>query len=85
MKYLVDNVKYPEASRKANAEGMAVVEFMIDKEGSILEVSSLKDNIAKELQDEAVRVVKSMPKWVPAVKDGKIVQAKMTLPIRFKL
>lgn len=87
-KYLGVNLKYPEAAHKAKIEGTVFVEITIHEDGS-LEIGDVKYNAPTpqyaELSNEAVRVVTSMPKWKPAVKDGKVVKSKYVLPIKFKL
>lgn len=88
VKFLSDNLRYPEAAQKANIEGTVFVEITVKEDGSI-EVGDVKYNaitrLHSELSNEAVRVVQSMPKWKPAVQDGKVVKSKYTLPINFKL
>ncbi|MBN8679113.1 MAG: M56 family metallopeptidase [Chitinophagales bacterium] len=87
MKYLGEQIKYPEEAKKANAEGMIVVQFLVKEDGSLDEVKQAEGaQIAHPaLLTEAIRVVKAMPKWKPAVKDGKVVKTTFTLPIKFKL
>ncbi|MFN0176293.1 MAG: TonB family protein [Saprospiraceae bacterium] len=86
-KFLLENVKYPETARKANAEGKVFVEFMVKEDGSLADFKQVNTNISvhPDLVAEAIRVVKIMPKWKPAVQDGKVVKVKYTLPISFKL
>jgi len=86
-KFLLENVKYPEAARKANAEGMVFVEFLVKEDGALADFKQVNTNteVHPDLVAEAIRVVKSMPKWKPAVQDGKVVKLKYTLPINFKL
>jgi len=86
-KFLFENVKYPETARKANAEGKVFVEFTVKEDGSLADFKQVNTNISvhPDLVAEAIRVIKIMPKWKPAVKDGKVVKTKYTLPIIFKL
>ena len=85
--FLVENIKYPAAAKTANAEGTVFVSFNVKKDGSISDVAAVKSakEVHPDLTAEAIRVVKSMPPWKPAVKDGKIVKSQMTLPIKFSL
>jgi TonB family protein len=82
-KFLAENIKYPPAARKENAEGLVVISFVINKSGNVEDVKSLKP-MRQDLIDEAIRVVK-LTKWIPASNGGKVVKSRMTLPIKFKL
>ncbi|MEY3239647.1 MAG: hypothetical protein RIR11_1085 [Bacteroidota bacterium] len=82
-KFLAENIKYPPAARKENAEGLVVISFVVNKSGNVEDVKSLKP-MRQDLIDEAIRVVK-LTKWIPASNGGKVVKSKMTLPIKFKL
>lgn len=86
MKYLVKNIKYPEAARQEKAEGMAVVQFNVNEDGSLSDFKTLNaDRVRADFAAEALRVIQSMPKWKPGLKDGKVVKTQFTLPIKFKL
>ena len=85
MKYMGTAVKYPKSEQENGVEGKVFVGFVVDKNGAIKKVSIKKGTESKALNDEAIRVVKSMPKWKPAIKDGKKVASEMVLPIMFKL
>lgn len=84
LKFLSDNLIYPETAKTNNIKGRVIVEFIVDKNGNISSPKVLRtpNNI---LDDEAIRVVSKMPKWKPGTKDGKSVSTKMTLPIKFEL
>lgn len=86
-KFLSGNIIYPKTAHAAEAEGMVIVKFMVNEDGSLTEVQQVnKDKpLHPDLVKEAIRVVNTMPKWKPAVKDGKVVKAQFTLPIKFKL
>ncbi|MEQ9413583.1 MAG: TonB family protein [Cyclobacteriaceae bacterium] len=83
-KHVGDNIQYPPKARRANKEGVVYVEFIIDTDGTITEVKSIKP-IGGGLDEEAVRVILSSPKWIPGKKDGEPVKQRMVLPITFKL
>ncbi len=86
--FLSKNIKYPEAARKENAEGMVLVKFTVGADGAlhgIKTVSEASQNPRADFVMEALRVIKMMPAWKPLVKNGKPVEAEMTLPIQFKL
>lgn len=82
--FIIKNVKYPENAIKKGTQGKVFVSFVIEKDGSISGVKVAK-GVEKELDDEAVRVIKSMPKWKPGKEKNNIVRVNMTLPIQFKL
>jgi protein TonB len=83
-KYLQKNLKYPEQARRMNVEGKVFVQFIIDKDGSPTDITVLK-GIGSGCDEEAVRVIKNMPKWTPGKQRGKPVRVRMSLPIVFKL
>lgn len=84
MTWLSQNMQYPQEAVDADAQGRVLVGFIVNKDGSIDEVKVVK-SIHPALDAEAVRVVKSMPKWKPGKKDGKSVRVSYTLPMTFKL
>lgn len=83
-KYLISNVRYPETAVKAKTTGKVVVSFVVTKEGKVTK-ATVKRGVSKELDAEALRVVSSMPNWIPGEKDGKKVDAEMVLPVAFAL
>jgi TonB family protein len=87
IKFLGKNTRYPAAAKAANAEGMVIVKFTVKTDGSLTEVAQANTSkpLHPDLVAEAIRVVQSMPKWKPAVKEGKVLNAEYTLPINFKL
>ena len=82
--YMSQNLHYPEAAQKARAEGRVFVSFIVTKTGEITDVQLLK-GIGYGADEEAIRVVKSMPRWKPAMQNGQIVNVKYNLPINFTL
>ncbi len=84
MYYLGSNIKYPDAAKKSEIEGMVYVNFVIDAKGHVKDVSVAK-SLDPLLDAEAMRVIKTMNKWKPGEKDGKKVSVKFTIPIKFKL
>ncbi len=84
MTWLSQNMQYPEEAQKDNAQGRVIVSFIVNKDGSIDEVKVMK-SIHPALDEEAVRVVKSMPKWTPGKKEGKPVRVRYSLPISFRM
>jgi len=84
MQYLMQNLQYPETARKINVEAIALVSFTVDKNGDIRNAKTLK-NIGHGIDKEALRVVNEMPRWNPAVQNGKPVEMEYTLEINFTL
>lgn len=83
-KYLVEHVRYPETAVKSKTTGKVLVSFVVTKNGKVTK-AAVKRGVSKELDEEALRVVSSMPDWIPAEKDNKKVDAEMILPVSFKL
>lgn len=84
--YLSSNLQYPNVAYEAEIQGKVIIEFIIDKDGSVDGVRVVKGReLGGGLPEEAVRVVTSMPPWKPATQNGHIVKSYMTLPIDFKI
>lgn len=83
-KYLADNIKYPQVAKETNIQGNVFVKFVVEKDGSISDVRILKD-IGGGCGEEALRVVKAMPKWNAGKQNGVPVRVEFNLPIRFTL
>jgi protein TonB len=81
---LSESVKYPKEASKDGIQGRVVVQFVVEKDGSISEVEVIK-KVNEHLDAEAVRVVNAMPKWKPGKQKGETVRVKYTLPISFRL
>jgi len=84
VKYLSENVKYPKKALEKGICGKVLVQFVIDDKGKVTKVEVLK-GVEKTLDKEAVRVIKSMPKWIPGKKNGKPVKVRYTIPLTFKM
>ena len=84
MEYFKKNLRYPEEAKKAGTQGRVVVQFLINKNGAISDVSVLR-SVDRLLDAEAVRLVRSMPRWKPGMQKGKAVTVKYTVPVLFKL
>ena len=82
--FIGKNIKYPEKNRENGITGIVIVEFTITTEGNIEDVKVVK-GVDPLLDNEAIRVVKLMPKWTPAENKGEKVNMIYNLPIRFKL
>lgn len=84
MRYLAQNVKYPQAAQENGRQGKVVVQFVVDTDGSIINAHVLT-NVDPDLDKEALRVIKSMPRWTPGKQKGKPVRVKYTVPVNFRL
>ncbi|PKP23092.1 MAG: hypothetical protein CVU05_01170 [Bacteroidetes bacterium HGW-Bacteroidetes-21] len=84
MKFLVENIKYPEDAKNKGIQGKVFVNFVVSKTGKIQDVS-VAQSVNPLLDAEAVRVISSMPNWTPGEDKGKKVDVQITLPINFKL
>jgi protein TonB len=84
IKFLTENMNYPELAREKGTEGRVVIGFVVNKEGEIDELK-LKRGIGDGCDKEAIRVVNKMPKWKPAKFNGKTVSVYFDLPIQFDL
>lgn len=84
MKYLSSNLKYPPAAAEQGIQGRVVVQFVVSKTGSISGVKVLQ-SLHPSCDKEAIRLISSMPKWIPGKQNGNPVNVYYTIPIRFKL
>lgn len=84
LQHLARNIKYPTTAQKEGTQGKVIVQMVIEKDGSVDHVSIVR-SISPELDAEAARVVKSMPKWKPATVKDKTVRCRYTVPVTFKL
>ena len=84
LKYIMENIKYPEQAMKEGIQGRVAVRFIVEKDGSISDVKPIL-SVHPLLNKEAVRVVESMPKWTPGKQNGKPVRVRFNVPVMFKL
>jgi TonB family protein len=84
IKFLRENIKYPEEARKNGISGMVFVSFVVEKDGKITDVKLLR-GVHELLDEEALRVVRIMPAWNPGIQRGKPVRVQYNLPIQFNL
>jgi len=84
-KYLSKNIRYPRVAQENGISGTVFVQFVVDSEGTIKDVKTVGAAKGGGLEDEAVRVVKTMPKWKPGKQNGRQVSVQFNLPIRFTL
>lgn len=84
MQFLHDNIKYPVVAQENGVQGRVTVQFVVEKDGSITDVHVLR-GVDPSLDKEAVRVVKSMPRWTPGKQNGTTVRVNYRLPVLFRL
>ena len=83
-KFLNDHIRYPEQAAQNNIQGRVTVQFVVERDGSIGEVKVVRGR-DPDLDKEAVRVVKSLPNFIPGKNNGQAVRVWYTLPINFRL
>ena len=84
MKYLSDKIRYPQLAQEQGIQGQVILRFVVGRDGSVSDVKVVR-SLDPSCDKEAVRVVQSMPKWVPGKQNGNPVLVYFTLPVRFKL
>ncbi len=84
MNFLSENIKYPEIAKANGVQGETLLSFIIEKDGTISNIEVLK-SLSKECDEEAVRVLKLMPKWESGKRKNKSIRFKMNMPISFSL
>jgi len=82
--WLSSNIKYPVVAEENGVQGRVIVTFVVERDGSITDVKVVK-SVDPSLDKEAVRVTKSMPKWIPGKQNGSAVRVKYTVPVTFRL
>ena len=83
-KFLSNNIKYPVIAQENGIQGRVICQFVVNRDGSIVDVEVVR-SVDPSLDREAIRVIKSMPKWNPGMQRGKPVRVKYTLPVNFRL
>lgn len=84
MTFLQENIKYPKSAQERKIEGRVIVQFVVEKDGTPTEFKVVR-SIDPALDEEALRVLKAMPKWKPGMQKGQPVRVKYTIPVSFKL
>lgn len=85
MKHIQEHFRYPDDALVNKIQGEVWVRFIIDKDGNVTNIKALGPKGAKILNDEAIRVVSNLPKFIPGVKDGETTSVKYGFPINFSL
>lgn len=84
-KYLAENIQYPAIAKENNIQGRVVCSFTVNKDGSLSNIEVVLSGGDASLDKEAIRVIKSMPKWKPGIQLGKPVRVQYTIPVKFQL
>lgn len=85
VEFLGNNMKYPRISRDNGSQGRVLVRFVVNADGSIQDAEILRSSGDMYLDEEALRLVAIMPKWIPGREKGKLVRARFVLPVNFRL
>jgi TonB family protein len=85
LRYLSHNTRYPRVAQENGIKGTVYVQFVIDKDGTVKQPKTVGPELGGGLEEEAIRVVKSMPKWTPGKQSGKNVAVQFNLPIHYTL
>lgn len=83
--YLIENTKYPKKALMNNETGKVYVSFCVERDGTVSNVEVIKSSGSIALDNEAIRVVRAMPKWKPGEKDGYAVRSPCRIPINFEI
>ncbi|HPK05496.1 MAG TPA: energy transducer TonB [Bacteroidales bacterium] len=84
IRFLNDNIRYPQMARESGIQGIVYITFVVERDGSITDVRILRP-IGGGCDEEAIRVIKAMPKWTPGKQRGRPVRVQFNMPIRFTL
>ena len=84
MKYLSTHIKYPVVAEENGIQGRVIATFVVERDGSSTDVKVIK-SVDPSLDKEAMRVLKSMPKWIPGKQNGSSVRVRYTVPVTFRL
>ena len=83
-KFLRENIKYPAKARRKGIMGKVFIAFIVENTGKVTDIKLLR-GVSKEIDEEALRVIKLMPDWIPGKQNGRAVNVQQTLPINFTL
>ena len=84
-RYIAEHLTYPFDALKNKIQGKVNVEFVVDKEGTLTEIKTVGKKLGYGLEEQAIKIFKAMPKWVPGRQDGVVVPVYMMIPIIFTL
>ena len=84
MQFIAQNLRYPKAAQEAGVQGRVMLQFTVGQDGTLSDIKVLR-SVSAEIDAEAVRVVRSMPRWTPAKANGKPISARYMVPVAFRL
>ena len=84
IKFMVENIKYPEQAKKNGIQGVVFVSYVVEKDGKISNIKTIR-GIGGGCDEEAERVISLMPNWKPGIQRGQPVRVQFNLPVRFSL
>ncbi len=84
MDFIENNIQYPVEAQKKGIRGRVAVQFIVDEDGCVIEPNIVR-SVEPSLDEEALRIIKNLPKWKPGTLHGKAVKVKYTVPVAFKL
>ncbi len=85
LKYLHDHIQYPAMARDNGIQGTVYVQFIVGPDGAIRDVKTVSTHLGGGLEDEAIKVVSGMPKWIPGKQNGRPVTVQFSIPVKFVL
>lgn len=85
LKYIDQNLHYPVAAQRNGIQGRVICQFVVNKDGSISDIEVVRSVGDMSLDNEAIRIIASMPHWIPGKQHGEVIRVKYTLPINFCL
>ena len=85
MRYIGENIKYPVTAQEKGIQGRVICQFVVEKDGSITNIHAVRSSGDILLDQEAIRVLSTMPRWNPGKQSGNSVRVKYTVPVNFRL
>lgn len=85
LKYLHDHIQYPAMARDNGIQGTVYVQFIVGPDGAIRDVKTVSTHLGGGLEDEAIKVVSGMPRWIPGKQNGRPVTVQFSIPVKFLL
>ena len=82
LQFIAENIHLPKCVTSATVKGRSIIEFVVEKDGTVSDFKVVR-SLNKECDEEAVRVLKTMPKWKPGMERGKPIRVKYTVPVKF--
>jgi len=84
MKYISDNIKYPADAVSKGIQGRVITNFVVEKDGTLTDVQVAR-GVDPSLDKEAIRLIESMPRWIPGKQRGEVIRVRFALPVVFRL